>query len=99
MKRFEDPERVEVTVGERFAVVLPGNGVGGYLWRPEELPAGLRLHGERDLAQGSEAPGAAGAKEFELEATQPGTFAARFALCRDWEPGATRTRNVAVHAS
>ena len=99
MKRFEDPERVEVTVGERFAVVLSGNGVGGYLWRPEELPAALRLHGERDLAPASAAPGAAGAKEFELEATTAGTSAARFALRRDWEAGAARTRDVAVHAS
>ena len=99
MKRFEDPERLQVTIGERFAVVLSGNGVGGYLWRPEELPAGLRLHDERDLAPTSAAPGAAGAKEFELEATAAGTFAARFDLRRDWEAGAARTRDVTVHAS
>jgi len=99
MKRFEDPERVDVTVGEGFALVLSGNGVGGYLWALDQLPDGLQLQSEQDVAPSSDAPGAAGAKEFELEATAAGTFTARFALRRNWEARAASTQEVVVHAS
>lgn len=99
MKQFDDPEELEVAVGEAFAIVLSGNGVGGYVWRADELPAGLLLHRERDLAPVSGAAGAAGAKGFELEATTAATFAVPFALRREWEAGAARTHNVTIHAS
>jgi predicted secreted protein len=99
MKRFEDPEQVEVARGERFVVALSGNGVGGYLWHADELPDELRLVAERDVPPPSGAVGAAGTKEFELEATAPGTFTAGFELRREWEPAPQRVKTVTVRAA
>ena|SRR5687768_18418376 len=89
-------DRVSVAVGEPFVVVLPDNGVGGYLWHVEELPFALRIRREDDLGPGEGAPGATGEKAIELEATQPGTFTVRFERRRDWEPGADREQTLVV---
>jgi predicted secreted protein len=98
MQRFKDPEQIHVTAGERFAIVLSGNGVGGYLWRVLELPPGLTLHAQHDVAPAEAAPGAAGEREFELEAAEPGSFAVRFALGREWESEPARELTVGVTA-
>lgn len=95
---FTDTDRVDVPAGEPFAIVLPDNGPGGYLWRVAELPPAILLRREDDLAPGEGAPGATGEKVFELEATEPGTFTLRFERRRDWEPGADRERSVVVAA-
>jgi predicted secreted protein len=87
-----------VPAGQPFAIVLPDNGPGGYLWRVAELPPAILLRREDDLAPGEGAPGATGEKVFELEATEPGTFTLRFERRRDWEPGADRERSVVVAA-
>jgi predicted secreted protein len=96
MREFTDPESIEVDIGEPFAVVLAENGPGGYLWHVDELPVGIRLLREGDLAPGEGAPGATGEKVYELEAVEPGTFTVRFERRRDWEAGADRERVVAV---
>jgi predicted secreted protein len=98
MREFTETERVDVAVGEPFVIVLADNGPGGYLWRVGDLPPSLKLRREDDLAPGEGAPGATGEKVFELEATEPGTFTARFERRRDWEPGADRERSVVVAA-
>lgn len=98
MYEFTDTDRVDVPAGEPFAIVLPDNGPGGYLWRVAELPPAILLRREDDLAPGEGAPGATGEKVFELEATEPGTFTLRFERRRDWEPGADRERSVVVAA-
>lgn len=99
MQEFSDPERIDIRLGEPFAVVLPDNGPGGYLWRAADVPPAIRLHREDDLAPGEGAPGATGEKVFELEATEPGAFTLRFERRRDWEPGADRERSVLVNVA
>ena len=99
MDEFSDPERIDVRLGEPFAVVLSDNGPGGYLWRVADLPVAVRLRREDDLAPGEGAPGATGEKVFELEAVEPGTFTARFERRRDWEPGADRERAVVLNVA
>lgn len=89
---------LEVTTGEPFVVTLPENGPGGYLWRVADLPPQLTVLRDDDLPPGELAPGAAGAKLFELEATEPGTFSIRFERRRDWEPTADRERSIVVTA-
>jgi predicted secreted protein len=98
VQEFADPEQIEVAVGGPFAVLLSGNGAGGYLWRVAEVPEGVRVWSEDDLPPGEAAPGATGTRRFELEATEPGTFGVRFELRRSWEPGAERVRDVTVRA-
>jgi len=96
VREFTDTDQIHVATGEPFAVVLPENGPGGYLWRVADLPPALRVRREDDLAPGEGAPGATGEKVFELEATEPGTFTLRFERRRDWEPGADRERTLLV---
>ena len=92
MRRFEDPHAIDVEPGETVTVALSGNAVGGYLWVADELPAGVRVVAERDVAPTGGALGAAGAKEFDVEAGGAGTL--RFALRRPWEPGDEQVRFV-----
>jgi predicted secreted protein len=99
VREFTDTEQINVAIGEPFAVVLAENGPGGYLWRVADLPPGLRLRREDDLAPGEGAPGATGEKVFELEAIEPGTFRLRFERRRDWEPGADRERTLVVNVA
>ena len=91
-------EYMEVATAEPFFVVLPENGPGGYRWRIAELPPAISVRREDDVPPGEAAPGAAGAKLFELEAREPGTFTVRFERRRDWQPGADRERSVVVSA-
>ena len=98
VREFTEPDHIDVRAGEPFAVVLRDNGPGGYLWRAADLPSSVRLRREDDRAAGVGAPGAAGEKVFELEATQAGMFALRFERRRDWEPGADRERSIVVAA-
>jgi len=99
MLEFTDPDHVDVEAGQPFAIVLPDNGPGGYLWQVEDLPPALRLRRADDLAPGEGAPGATGEKVFELEASEPGTFTLRFERRRDWEPGADRERMLVVNVA
>src|SRR5262249_62125592 len=99
MAENTDTEQIEVASGEPFAIVLPDNGMGGYLWHVAELPAAIEVRREDDLPPGGAgAPGATGQKVFELEATQPGTYAVRFEQRRDWEEGSARERRGTVVA-
>src|SRR5919197_5987131 len=75
VREFTEPDHIDVRAGEPFAVVLRDNGPGGYLWRAADLPSSVRLRREDDRAAGVGAPGAAGEKGFELEATQAGAVA------------------------
>src|ERR671937_1712863 len=78
VREFTEPDHIDVRAGEPFAVVLRDNGPGGYLWRAADLPSSVRLRREDDRAAGVGAPGAAGEKVFELEATQAGTVSLSF---------------------
>jgi predicted secreted protein len=91
-------DELEVKTGERFAVTLPENGPGGYLWRVAERPPQLTIVREDDLPPRDPAVGAAGSKLFELEASEPGTFSIRFERRRDWEPTADRERSIVITA-
>ena len=68
VREFTDTDQIQVAIGEPFAVVLPDNGAGGYLWRVADLPPAHCVRREDDQAPGEWAPGATGAKVFELEA-------------------------------
>src|SRR5919201_2851120 len=87
VREFTEPDHIDVRAGEPFAVVLRDNGPGGYLWRAADLPSSVRLRREDDRAAGVGAPGAAGEKGFELEATQAGPVSPFFR-----HPGGLGTR-------
>jgi predicted secreted protein len=81
-------EVVELRVGDRHEMRLPGLGTAGYRWRPEP-------EGETNVAEvsaaGTEGPvgGATGASAdelFTIHARRPGSMRLRFAQRRPWEP-------------
>lgn len=99
MRELKDPDRVDVGVGESFAIALSGNGVGGYLWHLQQAPEAVRLLAERaEPPEGAAAPGAAGTKRFELEAAAAGDAVLRFERRRSWEETPDAVREVVVHA-
>ena len=96
VEEFADAQEIDVAAGQPFAVLLSGNGAGGYRWRVAELPAPVAIRGEDDVAPARGAPGATGVKRFELEAREAGTFTLRFELVRDWEPGPADARELTL---
>lgn len=92
-------DHIDVTPGKPFVVTLLENGPGGFLWRVADLPPQVTVVREDDLPPSDLTAGATGSKQFELEASEPGTFTIRFERRRDWEPGADRERSILVRAT
>jgi predicted secreted protein len=81
---------VELRVGERHTVRLPGLGSAGYRWTPpaEGTEEGVEVRKGQASADAG-APGATGASSeevFTIEAKQPGVAQVRFAQRRPWDP-------------
>jgi predicted secreted protein len=99
MQEFTDPERVEVEAGKPFVVLLSRNFEGPYLWTAVEVPEGVLMRAEENVAASADAPGAAGTKRFELEAVGPGTFTLRFERrFEQGQPQVAGERSVVVEA-
>jgi|SRR5215216_5444238 len=88
MPKEAPDEVVELRVGERHEMRLPGLGSAGYRWRPEPEED---TNVAKVSAAGLEGPfsGAVGAsadERFTIHARRPGSMRLRFAQRRPWEP-------------
>jgi predicted secreted protein len=93
------PDHIDLAVGERVALTLPGLGTAGYVWEHE-------IVGERGLVDAAwtrgrepEAPvGASAPETLELVGRRPGSLVLRLYQRRPWEDAGRvrRERRVSV---
>jgi len=98
VRSFHDPDRVDVSGGEAFVIVLEANPSTGYRWEVAPHPEALELTDER-IRPGSAAPGAAGEQHFVFSASAGGRFTLSFAYRRPWEDKDLATKTVVVDVS
>lgn len=80
---------VELRVGERHQVRLPGLGTAGYRWKPEfedEVAQVADVSAADAEAPKTEAVGASADELFTIHARRPGSVRLRFVQRRPWEP-------------
>ena len=99
MKKYsQDDRRIEIRVGESFAIDIEAIPTTGYQW-------GIKVDGDaavlnnRELTRGSNAIGASGVERFVFKGKEPGTATLRFALARSWERTAIKTHDVQVEVT
>lgn len=86
-------DAIELRVGERHSVPLPGLGTAGYRWVPEVEGDPEVAEVRRSSASAPDPDAAVGASADELfviQANRPGTARIRFAQRRPWEPAETQ---------
>lgn len=96
---------IEVKVGDTFSVSLSGVPTAGYVWAPENLPAGLEVTAGLSGATSSNQniPGFTGGNHWEVtafRAVTAGRYELTLAQRRPWEPAsepAADTFKVAVN--
>lgn len=94
-RTYTDPESIAVPKGDRFAIELTGNAVGGYEWELVDADGALLLDTHVEPGDGG-AAGAAGRAVFTFELQRDGQATLAFALRRAWEGEPLRTHHVRV---
>ena len=80
----KDTTRIQVRVGERFALELPAFATGGFTWLLKRVPEVAVLTPGADPAWWP-ASGASSIQEFEFAATRTGTSPLLLEYKRPWE--------------
>lgn len=87
----DDGRVVDVKLGDRVEIRLPGTPSTGYTWRRVEPDDGalagcpLQVVGEGEWTTPDRTPGAAGTCRFLYVAAAPGIVAVRLEYARPWE--------------
>ncbi len=84
------PPRLELTVGEHYAVELPGLGTSGYVWDAEigGEPGVVQVQWSRGFPADEPSPpvGASAPETATIRAERPGTAEILLYQHRRWEP-------------
>lgn len=96
MRRFDDPHQaIQVSAGERFAVVLAGNPSTGYTWQVSTDEHHLELLGQ-DFEPRGPGVGAGGHEIFYFRALSPGQATIDCEYRRPWDLEARDTASFQV---
>lgn len=93
------PERLVLTVGQRYEIALPGLGTAGYRWshQPAEVGPVAELswqHGFPAGRPGSRPVGVSAPERVTITGLAPGRTTVRLVLSRPWESAEPRAVHV-----